>query len=361
MKQSLIILFIFLFIVFFYLNIYSIRLSNSIQDYDSSSIELDVVYTWVDGNDLHWKDKKNKYTPNDFTIQKENSNQRYQNIQELKYSIRSIYYNMPWIHHIYIVVDDDQIPSFINLSHPKITIVPHSTIFPSNEYLPTFNSHSIESCLHRIPNLKKYFMYMNDDFFIGRPIYPSHLFHNNLPYFFLQHVSIQNKLDKLSWNKNYHQVAYENTNRFLNSILSNRKYNRQWHLPVVLNRDICYLLEYKYPYVFHTNRKYKFRHKKQYHIIALINLYMVELGYKIPCPELPNKIVQFNNTTFTNEYITNTFHSFFTKQIAIRSLKQILYDKPYFYCLNDVPTQYKEHVIDFFNSMYPYPCEFEVS
>ena len=36
--------------------------------------------------------------------------------------------------------------------------------------LPTFNSHAIEACLHRINGLSEHFIYMNDDVFFGREV-----------------------------------------------------------------------------------------------------------------------------------------------------------------------------------------------
>ena len=53
--------------------------------------------------------------------------------------------------------------------HSCIRVVPHSEIFPDTGDLPTFNSHAIEACLHRIPDLSENFLYFNDDVFLGRP------------------------------------------------------------------------------------------------------------------------------------------------------------------------------------------------
>lgn len=46
----------------------------------------------------------------------------------------------------------------------------HTTIFEGyEENLPTFNSLSIESLLHKIPGLSENYVYFNDDFFLVRP------------------------------------------------------------------------------------------------------------------------------------------------------------------------------------------------
>ena len=79
--------------------------------------------------------------------------------------------NAPWIHHIYIVTNG-QIPSWLDLSNPKISVVFHKDIFRVPHSLPTFSSPAIELNLHHIPQLSDYFIYFNDDVFLGQPVYP---------------------------------------------------------------------------------------------------------------------------------------------------------------------------------------------
>jgi hypothetical protein len=67
------------------------------------------------------------------------------------------------------IVTDDQVPAWLNVAHPKITIVDQSSIVPDKSWLPTFNSVAIEAQLHRIPGLAEHFIHINDDFFLGQP------------------------------------------------------------------------------------------------------------------------------------------------------------------------------------------------
>ena len=53
---------------------------------------------------------------------------RYRDNQELRYSLRSLYKYAPWIRHIYIVTNG-QIPHWLNLDHPRISVVTHADIF----------------------------------------------------------------------------------------------------------------------------------------------------------------------------------------------------------------------------------------
>lgn len=51
-------------------------------------------------------------------------------------------------------------------------VVAHSEIFHDKSALPTFSSPSIELNLHHIDALSEYFIYFNDDVFLGSPVFP---------------------------------------------------------------------------------------------------------------------------------------------------------------------------------------------
>ncbi len=58
-----------------------------------------------------------------------------------------------------------------------LTVVDHREIFPADGAgLPTFNSHAIEARLHHIPGLADHYLYLNDDVFFGRPVAPELFF-----------------------------------------------------------------------------------------------------------------------------------------------------------------------------------------
>ena len=89
------------------------------------------------------------------------SDNRYRDSDELKYSLRSLQKYAPWVRHIYIITDN-QIPAWLNMKAPGLTVVPHSRIFPNKSHLPVFSSPAIETHLHRIPGLSQQFAYFND-------------------------------------------------------------------------------------------------------------------------------------------------------------------------------------------------------
>ncbi|PRP86788.1 hypothetical protein PROFUN_02937, partial [Planoprotostelium fungivorum] len=95
----------------------------------------------------------------------------------------SVQMNLPWVRNIIIVAADGQRPAWLPTDTSRVVVVPHSKIMPA-EHLPTFNSNAIESNLVNIPGLSKRwvlgitnaatdefrFLYLNDDYFIGRPM-----------------------------------------------------------------------------------------------------------------------------------------------------------------------------------------------
>lgn len=140
-------------------------------------LDIDLVYLWVNGNDPKWIAKRNACVG---TLSKaeENCKGRYVDNNELKYSIRSVEKYAPWIRKIFIVTDN-QVPQWLNTSHPKIQIVDHTEILPK-ECLPCFNSVVIEHHLHRIPGLSEHFLYANDDVYFNKSVCPSTFFAKDL-------------------------------------------------------------------------------------------------------------------------------------------------------------------------------------
>lgn len=130
----------------------------------STPFPIDIVYTWVNRDDPKWIDLWNKQFP-----EKSIDNDRYASKDELKYSLRSLCKYVPWFRNVFIV-SNCSMPTWMKLEK-NVHWVDHSDIFPNDDCLPTFNSHAIESCLHRIRGLSEYFVYFNDDVFVTEPSY----------------------------------------------------------------------------------------------------------------------------------------------------------------------------------------------
>jgi len=53
---------------------------------------------------------------------------RFEDNEELRYSLRSVERHAPWVRHIFIITNG-QIPSWLNLDNPRVTVVPHQVTF----------------------------------------------------------------------------------------------------------------------------------------------------------------------------------------------------------------------------------------
>lgn len=135
---------------------------------------IDLVYLWVDGNDPQWRTKHNAFVGKTETKSSVNCEGRYADHDELKYSLRSAEMYAPWIRKIFIVTDN-QIPSWLDISNPKIRLVDHTEILPT-ECLPCFSSRPIEHSLYKISGLAEHFLYANDDMYFNRAVKPIDFF-----------------------------------------------------------------------------------------------------------------------------------------------------------------------------------------
>ncbi len=142
--------------------------------------KIDLVYTWVDDKDPVWREKKAKYDPEAQNCDKDaNSSYRYFNNDELKYSLRSVQKNIPWVNKIFIVTDNQR-PEWLNLNNEKIRVVDHTEILPK-EALPTYNACTIENAIVNIAELSEYFIYANDDMFFWNPAESEFFFKDSKP------------------------------------------------------------------------------------------------------------------------------------------------------------------------------------
>jgi Stealth protein CR2, conserved region 2/Stealth protein CR3, conserved region 3/Stealth protein CR4, conserved region 4/Stealth protein CR1, conserved region 1 len=146
---------------------------------DRVRFPIDVVYTWVDGDDPAWRRRKARAlgaNPWVTAVSEHSANSsRFASRDELRYSLRALHCFAPWVRRVFLVTDD-QVPAWLDTDHPSLTMVSHRDVFGGTGRLPTFNSHAIESRLHRIPGLAEHFLYLNDDVFLGRPVAPELFF-----------------------------------------------------------------------------------------------------------------------------------------------------------------------------------------
>lgn len=137
--------------------------------------EIDLVYLWVDGSDPQWLAKKNTFLGIKSDLNTEATTKaRSADNGELKYSLRSMEKNAPWVRKIFIVTDE-QTPEWLALDNGKVEVVDIRQLIPEVS-LPCYNSVIIEHFLWKIPGLSEHFIYANDDMFFGRPVAPEFFF-----------------------------------------------------------------------------------------------------------------------------------------------------------------------------------------
>ena len=199
--------------------------------------KIDLVYLWVDGNDPTWVAKKQQYID-----EKINTVGRYQDNQELKYSLRSVEKHIPWIRKIFIVTDK-QTPKFLNTNHPKIEIVDHKQIIPKT-LLPTFNSSVLDYFVYKIPDLSEYFIYANDDMFINADLESSFFFDSGIPIMRMKYnplIQLKISLKKsLKLRINNYRLAIENA-----YTLFNNKFKKFYPITPHHNMDACLKSDYQ--------------------------------------------------------------------------------------------------------------------
>ena len=133
-----------------------------------ASFPIDAVYTWVDANDPRWREQFARYR--DLAAL---DLDRYAQSDELRYSLRSLDMFAPWVRRIHILSNCAP-PSWF-VASDRIRWVYHEQVIPA-EYLPLFNSHAIETFLHRVPELAEHFLYLNDDVLVWNDVFPGSFF-----------------------------------------------------------------------------------------------------------------------------------------------------------------------------------------
>ncbi|MBR5200891.1 MAG: hypothetical protein IKW31_03980 [Alistipes sp.] len=129
---------------------------------------MDVVITYVDGLDPLWQRDYEEHT-NIPILEK-----RFRDWGTLRYLMRGVAVNMPFIRKVHLVVArDSQVPKWVNRN--EVNVVLHKDIIPE-KFLPTFNCNPIELHLHRIKDLDEQYVYFNDDVFPLKKCEPTDFF-----------------------------------------------------------------------------------------------------------------------------------------------------------------------------------------
>ncbi|MGP9542599.1 stealth conserved region 3 domain-containing protein, partial [Glutamicibacter sp. AOP5-B1-3] len=240
--------------------------------WSSVTFPIDVVYTWVDDTDVDWQERKRNHLPLvDGLHPMATSSVRFRNRDELKYSIRSLRMFAPWVNNIYIVTDKQR-PGWL-ADESDIVVVDHRELFPDAASIPTFNSHAIESVLHRIPDLAEHFLYLNDDVMFMRYQDPETYFYSNgIAKFFHSPVKIADLGDFTE----PHMWAAVNNRQLLNQRFDRLIAQSMLHTPHPHRKSILKKIEKEFPDIFSVVRLNRFRSSDD---ISLLSSFAQHYGY----------------------------------------------------------------------------------
>jgi hypothetical protein len=310
---------------------------------------VDIVYTWVDSTDPLWRQQHARYSEQHVTHNESaNNSERYINREELRYSMRSVWMFAPFVRHIYLVTMDQR-PSWL-LDHPKVSLVSHKDIFPDASVLPTFNSHAIESCLHRIEGLSENFLYFNDDVFLGRETTEDDYFTMNglaklrfSPSGFIYEGEPEPSAIPTDW------AAY-NAAKLLGRDFSVRVNRRLMHVPLPLKRSVLHEIEERYAEEVERTRAARFRSPTDLAIPSMFGQY-----YSMATA----RAVEWKHSPNEYTYVDTG------KANAHERYQRILTRRPKFFCINvtrynEVPLEAQAaHLNKFVGSIFPVAAPWE--
>lgn len=312
---------------------------------------VDVVYTWVDSSDPEWTTQRDIWSNRTEILMDSAANdERYLDRDELKYSLRSLALYAPFVRNIHIVTNGHR-PSWL-VEDERIRIVPHTEIFPDLSVLPTFNSHAIEACLHRIPGLSENFLYFNDDVFLGRDA--------ELGDFYTMAGLIKSRFSPVSvvaadrpaldaapidW------ASYNAVTR-MGEEFGLRFDRKHKHVPHAMKKSMLEELEARLPDVFDQTRSSRFRDHTDYAIPSMLaHYYGIATHQAVEWPHVPKEYAYADSGRLDFE----------------SRLEQIIETKPLFFCLN--VTDRADHDFEtqagilqrFLSERFPIPSPWEVA
>lgn len=331
------------------------RLTDAGHDFDDDyptpaqpTFPVDVVYTWVDGDDEAWQEQKERYSPKGpgEVAPRVLLDERFRSRDELKYSLRSLELFAPWVRRIHIVTAD-QCPSWLDVSHPKINMVSHKDVYADPAWLPTFNSSSIETQLHHVPGLATKFLYFNDDFFLGQFCSPSDFFYSNgmVKFFPTDQRAFEGDIDHTS--EEYIQ-ADKNAIEMFQEIMPAVGRTITCHVPYPSDRDLLSEMEDRWPEEFAACGSARFRSSADLRPIAFMQYhYGYEERRAVPA-------------SISHRYLA------LWKPNIIEQLDAVGRRRSYkTFCINDVglephrTAEVNEAVVAFLDAYFPQPSSFE--
>ena len=236
---------------------------------------LDVVYTWVDDSFPGYLEQLNAHSADKRDL---NPNRTRDNLDLIRYSMRSVIQHLPQVRRIYLLTCRPQVPAWLDVDHPMIRVVHHDEVM-APDFLPTFSSFGIVSHLHLLPDLSRRFLYFEDDFLAnsndllrflrgpdGQPIV-------NLGHRRILPVEKLNPESSSPWN-----LALANADAILSEAFEPGPRRHVIHAPQMFDRDVMAQAVETFPEAFAATRRERFRSGKAIPPEVFVPHYMLEDG-----------------------------------------------------------------------------------
>ena len=287
-------------------------------------MKIDAVITWVDGDDPRHRAKREQYGNRRMLSQNDVAgNTRYASLGEIFYCVASLNRYAPWLNKIYIVTDeqDPMLDEWLAKHFPEGTIpmeiVDHKVIFRGyEEFLPTFNSISIESMTWRIPGLSEHYIEFNDDLILAAPTRPDDFFTEDgkVVCYGKRYRSLYVRLSNIlrRHRDGSKQVSFRQTMRNAAEILGERKYFiKIYHTPKALLRSVYERYFASYPDNLLSNVRHRFRVPSQFNVEEMQYLLLQREGRMVMRRAYDDLL--YLKPKRDNEYITKKLAEFDNK------------------------------------------------
>jgi hypothetical protein len=279
---------------------------------------IDAVYTWVDGTWPGYDALLRRSAADRHDL---NPNRYRDNLDILKFNLRSVERHAPWIHRVFLVTCRPQVPAWLDTT--SVRVVHHDEFMPA-DHLPTFNSFAIVANLHRIPDLSRQVVYVEDDRLFGARVEPEDLFDGKgQPRVFLTSRGTRGPADqddqRLSpWNR---AVAY--SNRLLNERYGAKRRRMVSHAPVSIDLDSWRAMIEAWPNAFQRTSASRFRASANVAPEYLYPHFLLEENRGAPAPR-----------PYVRRYAAyHPVNNIYLFQLV--ALARLRWQRPKFFCLND--------------------------
>ncbi|MEV0245040.1 stealth family protein [Nocardia sp. NPDC050712] len=308
--------------------------------------DIDIVFSWVDGSDPEFRARRAGMLAQVVVGEGDDADARIRQIDELKYALRAVHKNAPWIRRIFIATDS-AVPSWLS-EHPKVTVVRAVDHFSDTSGLPIFNSHAVECQLQHIDGLSEHFLYSNDDMFFARPVRPSMFFS---PAGISRFIEADTRIGP---GRNHERRSgFENAARVNRALLADRFGHvitrHLEHTPVPLSRSVLHEMEEVFAADFARTRTSRFRAATDISVTnSLYHYYALLTGRAVPQEQAHMR------------YVDTTGHA------GLELLDGLGRDRDVdFFCLNDgsfpevSEAERTQRVSDFLANYFPDPAPWE--